>query len=55
MIRDFIQEGLIVVIYLSTDLKTADALTKAVSGPAFVRYQIRLLNLSPPPCSLLNM
>jgi hypothetical protein len=55
MIREFIQEGLIVVKYLSTDLITADTLTKALSGPAFVRHQTRLLNLLPPPSSLLSM
>ena len=55
MIREFIQEGRIVVKYLSTDLITADTLNKALSGPAFRRHQIRLLNHSPPPSSLLNM
>ena len=55
MIREFIQEGLIVVKYLSTDFITADALTKALCGPAFVRNQIRLLNLLPPLSPLLNM
>ena len=55
MIREFIQDGLIVAKYLSTDLITADTSTKALSGPAFVRHQIRLLNLLPPPSSLLNM
>jgi hypothetical protein len=55
MIREFIQEGLIVVKHLSTDLMTADTLTKALSGPSFTRHQIRILNLSPPPASLLSM
>ena len=55
MIREFIQKGLIVVKYLSTDLIAADKLTKALSGPVFVRHQIHLLNLSPPPSPLLNM
>ena len=55
MIREFIQEGLIVVKHLSTDLMTANTLTKALSGPAFTRHQIRLLNLSPPSSSLLSM
>jgi hypothetical protein len=55
MIREFIQERLIIVKYLSTDLITADTLTKALSGPAFARHQIRLLNLSSPSASLLSM
>ena len=46
--REFIQEGLTVVKNLSTDLMTADTLPKALSGPAFTRHQIRLMNLSPP-------
>ena len=50
MIREFIQEGLLIVKHLSTDLMTADTLTKA-----FTRHQIRLLNLSPPSASLLSM
>ena len=54
MIREFIQESLIIVKHLSTDLMTADTLTKALSGPAFTRHQIRLLNLSP-SASLLSM
>jgi len=54
MIREFIQEGLIIAKYLSTDL-TADTLTKALPGKAFVRHQIRLLNLSPLSSSLLSM
>ena len=55
MIREFIQEGLIIVKHLPTDLMTADTLTKALSGPAFIRHQILLLNLSPPSASLLSM
>ena len=55
MIREFIQEGLIVVKHLSTEFKTADTLTKALSGPSFTRHQIRLLNLFPPSVSLLSM
>ena len=55
MIREFIQEGLIIVKHLSTDLMTVDTLTKALSGPAFVRHQIRLLNLSPPSSSFFSL
>ena len=54
MIQELIQEGLIVVKYPLTDLMTADALTKTLSGPAFVCHQIRLLNLSPHPSSSLS-
>ena len=55
MIREFIQERLIIVKYLSTDLMTADTLTKAHSVPAFIRHQIHLLNLYPHFASLLSM
>jgi len=55
MIREFIQEGLIVVKHLPTDLMTADTLTKALSGAFFTRHQIRHLNLSPPSASLLSI
>ena len=53
MIRKFIQERLIAVKYLSTDLMTADTLTKALSGPTFVCHQIRLFNLVPSSLSSL--
>ena len=56
IIQEFIQDGLIVAKYLSTDLIIADTLTKALPRLAFVRYQNRLLNHSPPSfSSLLNM
>jgi hypothetical protein len=48
IIREFIQKGRIVVKHLQTDYMTADTLTKPLSGPAFLRHKIRLLNLSPP-------
>ena len=48
IIREFIQQGRIVVKHLQTDYMTADTLTKPLSGPAFLRHKIRLLNLSPP-------
>jgi len=54
MIRKIIQEGLTIAKYLSTDLMTADTLTKGLSGPSFVCNQIGLLNYSspsPPPSS----
>jgi len=52
MIREFIQEG--IVKHLSTDLMTADTITKALSGPAFARHQIRILNRSRHSVSLLS-
>jgi hypothetical protein len=51
IIREFIQQGLIVIKYLSTDLMTADTLTKALSGPLFNFHKTRLLNLQPPTAS----
>ena len=51
IIREFIQQGLIVIKYLSTDLMTADTLTKALSGPLFNFHKTRLLNLQPPSAS----
>ena len=47
IIREFIQQGLIVIKYLSTDLMTTDTLTKARSGPLFNFHKTRLLNLQP--------
>ena len=48
MVQEFI------VKHLSTELMTADTLTEALSGPAFIRHQIHLLNLSPSSASLLS-
>jgi hypothetical protein len=48
IIREFIQQGKIVVKYLPTDYMLADTLTKPLSGPPFLRHKIRILNQSPP-------
>jgi len=48
IIREFIQQGRIVVKHLPTDYMISDTLTKPLSGPPFLRHKIRLLNQRPP-------
>ena len=48
IIREFIQQGRIIVKHLPTDYMISDTLTKPLSGPAFLRHKIRLLNQSAP-------
>ena len=45
IIREFIQQGLIVIKRLSTDSMTEDTLTKALSGPSISFNITRLLHL----------
>ena len=45
IIREFIRQSLTAIKHISTDLMTADTLTKALSGPLFNFHKTRLLNL----------